>query len=220
MYYNYSKSIYKYILIYIRMARIISIEGNIGSGKSTLVNYLKNTLDKDKYVFVDEPVNTWQSIRDNEGVDIISKFYEDQQKYAFSFQMLAYISRISAIKKVINKGKIVITERCVNTDKEVFAKMLYDDKLIEDINYKIYNMWFDEFNKDIKVDKIVYLQTEPVLCSQRIKQRNREGEHISLDYLCKCHNYHEDWISNIPNKIILDGKMQTQELPIHEIVKL
>lgn len=185
-----------------------------------MVNYLKNTLDKNKYVFVDEPVNTWQSITDNEGVDIISKFYEDQQKYAFSFQMLAYISRISAIKKVINKSKIVITERCVNTDKEVFAKMLYDDKLIEDINYKIYNMWFDEFNKDIKVDKIVYLQTDPVLCSQRIKQRNREGEDINLDYLCRCHNYHEDWISNIPNKIILDGKIQTQDLPIHEIVKL
>ena len=202
------------------MVQIISIEGNIGSGKSTLVNYLKNTLDKNKYVFVDEPVNTWQSITDNEGVDIISKFYEDQQKYAFSFQMLAYISRISAIKKVINKSKIVITERCVNTDKEVFAKMLYDDKLIEDINYKIYNMWFDEFNKDIKVDKIVYLQTDPVLCSQRIKQRNREGEDINLDYLCRCHNYHEDWISNIPNKIILDGKIQTQDLPIHEIVKL
>jgi len=202
------------------MAQIISIEGNIGSGKSTLVTYLKNTLDKDKYVFVDEPVNTWQSIRDNEGVDIISKFYEDQQKYAFSFQMLAYISRISAIKKVINNGKIVITERCVNTDKEVFAKMLYNDNLIEDINYKIYNMWFDEFNKDIKVDKFVYLQTDPSLCSQRIKQRNRQGEEINLDYLCKCHKYHEDWISNIPNKIILDGKIHTQDLPIHEIIKL
>ena len=81
-------------------------------------------------------------------------------------------------------------------------------------------MWFDEFNKDIKVDKIVYLQTDPVLCSQRIKQRNREGEDINLDYLCKCHKYHEDWISDIPNKIILDGKMQTQDLPIDEIVKL
>jgi deoxyadenosine/deoxycytidine kinase len=202
------------------MAQIISIEGNIGSGKSTLVTYLKNTLDKDKYVFVDEPVNTWQSIRDNEGVDIISKFYEDQEKYAFPFQMLAYISRISAIKKVINNGKIVITERCVNTDKEVFAKMLYDDNLIEDINYKIYNMWFDEFNKDIKVDKFVYLQTDPALCSQRIKQRNRQGEEINLDYLYKCHDYHENWISNIPNKIILDGKIHTQDLPIHEIIKL
>ncbi len=202
------------------MAYIISIEGNIGSGKSTLVNYLKNTLDKNKYIFVDEPVNTWQSITDNKGVDIISKFYEDQEKYAFSFQMLAYISRISAIKKVINNGKIVITERCVNTDKEVFAKMLYDDNLIEDINYNIYNMWFDEFNKDIKVNKYVYLQTDPVLCSQRIKQRNREGEDINLDYLRKCHKYHEDWISNIPNKIILDGKIQTQDLPIDEIINI
>ena len=202
------------------MVQIISIEGNIGSGKSTLVNYLKNTLDKNKYVFVDEPVNTWQSIKDNEGIDILSKFYNNKEKYAFSFQMLAYISRISAIKKVINDDKIIITERCVNTDKEVFAKMLYDDNLIEDINYQIYNMWFDEFNKDIKVNKFVYLQTEPILCSKRIKQRNREGEIINLDYLCKCHNYHENWITNIPNKIILDGKMRTEDLPIHEFITL
>jgi len=202
------------------MVQIISIEGNIGSGKSTLVNYLKNTLDKDKYVFVDEPVNTWQSIKDNEGVDILSKFYNNKEKYAFSFQMLAYISRISAIKKVMNDDKTIITERCVNTDKEVFAKMLYDDNLIEDINYQIYNMWFDEFNKDIKVNKFVYLQTDPILCSKRIKQRNREGEDINLDYLCKCHNYHESWISNIPNKIILDGKMRTEDLPIHEFITL
>ena len=202
------------------MVQIISIEGNIGSGKSTLVNYLKNTLDKDKYVFVDEPVNTWQSIKDNEGVDILSKFYNNKEKYAFSFQMLAYISRISAIKKVMNDDKTIITERCVNTDKEVFAKMLYDDNLIEDINYQIYNMWFDEFNKDIKVNKFVYLQTDPILCSKRIKQRNREGEDINLDYLCKCHNYHESWISNIPNKIILDGKIRTEDLPIHEFITL
>lgn len=202
------------------MVQIISIEGNIGSGKSTLVNYLKNTLDKDKYIFVDEPVNTWQSIKDNEGIDILSKFYNNKEKYAFSFQMLAYISRISAIKKVINDDKIIITERCVNTDKEVFAKMLYDDNLIEDINYQIYNMWFDEFNKDIKVNKFVYLQTDPILCSKRIKQRNREGEDIDLDYLCKCHNYHENWITNIPNKIILDGKMRTEDLPIHEFITL
>ena len=41
-----------------------------------------------------------------------------------------------------------------------------------------------------------------------------------LDYLCKCHNYHENWITNIPNKIILDGKMRTEDLPIHEFITL
>ena len=67
-------------------------------------------------------------------------------------------------------------------------------------------------------NKIVYLQTDPILCSKRIKQRNREGEDINLDYLCRCHDYHEDWISKISNKVILDGKILTQDLPINEII--
>ena len=73
------------------MPKIISIEGNIGSGKSTFVNYLKNNLDEKKYCIVDEPVNIWKEITDISGNNIISKFYEDKEKYGFSFQMLAYI---------------------------------------------------------------------------------------------------------------------------------
>ena len=117
------------------MTRIISIEGNIGSGKSTLVKKLKSALPEDTYYFVDEPVDIWQSIQDTSGVNIINKFYSDQARYAFSFQMMAYISRVSMLKQAIreNPGKIIVTERCVDTDREVFAKMLYDDGLIEEI---------------------------------------------------------------------------------------
>ena len=67
--------------------------------------------------------------------------------------MMAYISRISLLKKAIksNPGKIIISERCVLTDKNVFAKMLYDSGKIEEVNYKIYLQWFDEFIEDIPV---------------------------------------------------------------------
>ena len=72
---------------------IYSIEGNIGSGKSTLVNMLKIEQENNKnIVFMDEPVCIWESIKDKEGTNIIEKFYGNTPKYAFSFQMMAYIS--------------------------------------------------------------------------------------------------------------------------------
>ena len=60
------------------MSQIYSIEGNIGSGKSTLVRMLKEYFkDNDKIIFADEPVEDWMSVKDNSGEDILSKFYAD-----------------------------------------------------------------------------------------------------------------------------------------------
>ena len=93
---------------------IFSIDGNIGSGKSTIVRALKNALKNDKrFVFLEEPVSEWCDIKSKDGKTILEKFYTDQTKYAFSFQMMAYISRLSQIKRAIreNPGSHIITER-------------------------------------------------------------------------------------------------------------
>jgi len=111
------------------MSQIISIEGNIGSGKSTILNSLKEYFKSNqKIVFLQEPVAEWNEIRDKNNITILSKFYENQKKYSFAFQMMAYISRLSLLKDTIAKypDSIIITERCLNTDRHVFAKMLYD----------------------------------------------------------------------------------------------
>ncbi len=80
------------------MVQIVSIEGNIGSGKSTVVNtlceYFNGRESNGNVYFLEEPVNEWVKIQDLEGKNIIEKFYEDQDKYSFSFQMMAYISRL------------------------------------------------------------------------------------------------------------------------------
>ena len=120
------------------MSRIISIEGNIGSGKSTLVHNLQSHFKNKNInaIFIQEPVNIWNSIRDNNGT-ILEQFYKDQEKFSFSFQMMAYISRLSVLKNAIkqNPNAIIITERSLYTDKFVFAKMLYDNKKISDIDF-------------------------------------------------------------------------------------
>lgn len=187
---------------------IYSIEGNIGSGKSTLVDVLKKYYENNENViFMDEPVTMWESIIDRNGVNIIENFYSDTEKYAFSFQMMAYISRISMLKKIIknNNNKIIICERSVYTDKNVFAKMLYDNEDIEEMNYQIYLKWFDEFIEEIDIYGIIYVRAEPEISYERVIKRSRKGEFIPLEYLKKCHNYHDNWILNEFDTLILDA---------------
>jgi len=193
---------------------IISIEGNIGSGKSTLVANLGKELEswfpKQHVLFLQEPVDVWNTIKDENGVTILENFYKNQEKYAFSFQMMAYISRLSLLKKTVREypNSIIICERSMCTDKEVFAKMLHDDKKIDIINYTIYNKWFDEFISDIPFDGIIYVKTDPGVCQERIKTRGRKGETIPLSYSNKCHLYHELWMQGTSVDILeLDGNI-------------
>ena len=190
------------------MTYIFSIEGNIGSGKSTLVKELQksvpNILDK-KVVYVQEPVNEWSKIKDKKGETILEKFYADQHKYAFSFLMMAYISRLALLRNIVreNPDAIIITERSVFTDREVFAKMLYDEGKIEDVDYQIYLKWVDEFIEEIPITGLIYVTTTPEKSKQRVDLRARMGESIPLSYLQRCHNYHESWIKNIKKQVCL-----------------
>jgi deoxyadenosine/deoxycytidine kinase len=175
------------------MSLIISIDGNIGSGKSTILNHLRERLSGNKkYVFVDEPVKEWSKI-EHEGITILEKFYGNTEKYSFSFQMMAYITRLNMLKTAVkeNPNSIIITERCLYTDKFVFAKMLYDQKQINPYEYQIYNKWFDEFISDLPEHKFFFIKSDPNKSKERINKRKRVGEdNISIDYLSSCEKYH------------------------------
>ena len=195
--------------------KIIAIEGNIGSGKSTLVSKLeeifKNNTD---YYFLQEPVSIWNTIKDENGVTILEKFYNETEKYAFQFQMMAYISRLSILREALkNKNaKYIITERSIYTDSNVFAKMLYDDKKISLIEYTIYKKWFDEFISEIPISKIIYVKTDPEVAHQRVIIRNRTGEQIPIEYLTRCHDYHEKWLKKQDCEMItLNGNINIYE---------
>lgn len=193
------------------MTIIISIEGNIGSGKSTYVKILQEYIEKyyseDAY-FLEEPVSTWQNINNEDGKNIIECFYEDQCKYSFSFQMLAYISRLALLNDAIQKGyKYIFTERCVYTDKNVFAKMLFESGKIDKINYNIYNKWFEHFLDNSTDYRYIYIKTKPIVAYERVIKRARSGEDIPLEYLNKCSEYHDNWLENVDSTklFILDG---------------
>ncbi len=198
--------------------RIISIDGNIGSGKSTLVSDLKERFKDAKNIcFLQEPVDLWNTIRDENDVTILENYYKDQHKYAFSFQMMAYISRLSMLKNEIHKNKydIIITERSTNTDRYVFAKMLFDDKKIDKIQYAIYLKWFDEFIEELPQIEVIYVRTTPKVAHERVKKRAREGESvIELEYLERCHQYHEEWLSREKGlNLVFDGNINIFDEP-------
>jgi deoxyadenosine/deoxycytidine kinase len=201
------------------MTTIISIEGNIGSGKTTLMTALREHYkDNRSVIFLREPVDEWESIKDTEGNSMLKKFYADQEKYSFSFQMMAYISRLSILRNAVreNPEAIFITERTLDSDKNIFAAMLYDQGKIEDVNYQIYLRWFEEFKADLPITHFVYVRTEPENCYERVHRRAREGEEvIPLEYLKKCHEYHEIFLpTESANSILrLDGNEDIRKSP-------
>ena len=142
---------------------IISLDGNIGSGKSTTWEHLKSyyleTMNRKDICFVEEPVNEWHDVVDKDGIPILTNLYKNTTKYAFRFQIMAYISRLKLLRDAIKSGySIIISERCVKTDKEVFCQMLYDAGDIEHDEYLIYNKWFNEFIEDVDISGLVYLE--------------------------------------------------------------
>jgi deoxycitidine kinase/deoxyguanosine kinase len=202
----------------LRPKRFVSIEGNIGSGKSTLLANLKTALkDNPNVVFLKEPVDEWEKIKDSNGCTMLQKFYGNQERYSFPFQMMAYISRLAAFKNAVAENPqatVFITERSLDTDKYVFAQMLYDDNKIEDVNFQIYRKWFDTFAQEFPVAGLIYVNTLPEICHQRITKRSRDGEGcIPLDYLQNCSNYHDYMMSVMSDSPILtlDGNVDIYE---------
>ena len=187
--------------------KFISIEGNIGSGKSTLVEELKRHIHNERICFLEEPVELWNTIMDKDGITMIENYYKDTKKYAFSFQMMAYISRLSILKKAIesNQYDVILSERCLYTDKHVFCQMLYDNNLIDHLEYSVYNKWFDEFNI-ISHIQYVYLKTDPQISYERVLKRSRMGESIPFDYLETCSQYHDNWLCK--DTLVIDANVE------------
>ena len=92
-------------LFHLLLMVLISIEGNIGSGKSTLLKIIRETYkDNKNIIFIDEPVNEWLNIKNSDNKNILELFYNDKKKYSFSFQILAYITRLRKILEAIKNN--------------------------------------------------------------------------------------------------------------------
>ncbi len=185
-------------------AVLVSLEGSIGSGKSTLINALKER--HPDWHFIDEPVSTWQALKNEAGEDLLQVFYKDIKRYSYTFQNCALLSRAINIQKKIEAWRaggcdgscVFVTERCLETDYHVFAQMLKDDGMMDSMEWGLYKMWYD-YIKDMStpLTGIVYVNTPPDICADRIKQRGRSGEEkIGSSYLENLDKYQRGWLSN------------------------
>jgi deoxyadenosine/deoxycytidine kinase len=182
---------------------IFTIEGNIGSGKTTILKEIDHLKFDKHHIVVFEQVKEWSEIKDNDGKDILSLFYQDKKKYSYIFQSYVLFSRIHHLLDTIrqNPDAIIICERSHFTDLYVFAKTLHETSDISDIEWKVYNVWHSKIRElfNITISGIIYIQTDPEICYNRIKIRSRTGEEtIPLDYLQLLDKKHNDWLINRP----------------------
>tara|TARA_B100001989_G_C24367007_1_gene377419 strand:- start:45 stop:692 length:648 start_codon:yes stop_codon:yes gene_type:complete len=197
------------------MTIIISIEGNIGSGKSSVIEKLKKKYPN--FYYLQEPVDVWTNNTDENGKTILDLFYENNTRWAYTFQNLAYITRVQQILAVKDKYDVIITERSIFTDRNVFAKILEQDGHINKIEKGLYDQWFEFLKQDVKVDGYIYIKADPKTSLERIRKRNRPGEeNITLEYLEKLHKAHNEWLIQ-ENTTNIDGNDEMSNDYIHNI---
>jgi deoxyadenosine/deoxycytidine kinase len=170
------------------------IEGNIGCGKTTLIRQLKA---RDDFEVIEEPVDVWKSIVNEEGENILGLFYKESNKYAYIFQTIVFKTRIMALEKPQTK-QVRFSERSIWTDKNIFSKNCYEIGFMNTIEKNTYDVWFNWLESKItrKPDGIIYLRAEPQVCLERMHKRDRTEEStVSLDYLTNIHEKHEAWLN-------------------------
>ena len=202
-----------------RRTGIITVEGLIGAGKTTLCQMLRERLEGTtvagrSIVFVAEPVDVWSTFIDADGKPMLALFYANPKKWAFSFQMMAYISRLAALKKAReeNPDAIIVAERSLEADRYVFAQMLLDDGCINTVDHKVYTHWFDTFASDYCPDLVLYLDTPVDIAEARILSRARSGEDpIERSYLDSLAAYTNRWLDTTSG-------VRTSKFPLPSIV--
>ena len=191
------------------MSKIFIVEGNIGSGKSTFLTRVKDIL-KDDVQIIYEPLDEWLSVKDENGKNILDYFYSDMERFCYAFQSMAFITRYQKTLTIDKSKKYVFIERSIFSDKKIFAENCRKNKIMSEIEWNIYNEWFESLSKLITFEhQFIYLRCSPEVSYQRLKGRNREEEkEVPLGYLRELHQRHEDWLSNSEeDSIIINGEL-------------
>lgn len=171
---------------------MIAVHGNIGSGKSTLIKRL--SMMNNKYIAYLEPVQTWQ---DN---GLLKLLYCDPEQYAFTFQVLALLTRLKQYSEYAEnkENNIMIWERGIESDK-IFQNILTRHKFISSLEIDVLNASYKP-----KALLNIYIRTPPEVCLQRILSRGRDEEKdITYIYLKELHDEHEEVLKNC---YVIDGE--------------
>ena len=151
--------------------QFITIEGNIGAGKTTLSNILAQKLNAKLILeeFADNP--------------FLPKFYEKPDQYAFPLELFFMGGRYKQLKDFLNTQDLF---QQVTISDYLFTKCLLFAKVnLPGEEFRLYQKLFDIIHQQISVpDILIYLHAPVQKLQDNIKKRNRSYEQdIKDDYL-------------------------------------
>jgi deoxyguanosine kinase len=149
----------------------ITIEGNIGAGKTTLAQILSNKLNARLILeeFAENP--------------FLSKFYENPKQYAFPVELFFMAERYKQLSELVQSKDLFQT---VTISDYLFSKcMLFAKVNLSDEEYRLYQKLFEILhNQTIQPDILIYLHVPVSRLQVNIRKRNRPYEQrIPDDYL-------------------------------------
>ena len=161
----------------IKSKKIYALEGNIGSGKTTIMKIISNHF-KD-VEFIEEPVKQWQNLG---GMNLLDSFYSDPKRWGFSFEFFSMLTKIESLLKAAESDKpIIIIERSIFSNR-VFMDLSKELGKLDTMEYcmltNVYNFYLTHVYPQIS--GIIYLDTPVEECINRITRRNR-GEECSIE---------------------------------------
>jgi len=165
---------------------IIAIAGNIGVGKTSLVEFLTSTYNITPFY---EP---------NDENPYLADFYKDMKRWSFHSQLFFLSNKFRIHQQVDLSEGVVVQDRTIFEDVEIFATALHDMKKISDRDWNTYHQFYKNIIASIKPpDLMIYLKCSIRTIRKRIKIRGREMEQdIPLSYLKRLDKLYDNWIKN------------------------
>ncbi|XP_022239946.1 thymidine kinase 2, mitochondrial-like [Limulus polyphemus] len=150
----------------------VSVEGNIGSGKTALLEYFSSNFPET--MVLQEPVERWRNVK---GHNLLSLMYKDSARWSLTFQTYVQLTMIN-LHRTSHTSPVKLMERSIFSAKYCFVENLYKSGAMPEVEYIVLSEWFDWLvnNEDVHLDLIVYLQTKPEVVLERIHKRCREEE--------------------------------------------
>ncbi|XP_050311528.1 deoxynucleoside kinase-like [Anthonomus grandis grandis] len=195
----------------------VSIEGNIGAGKSTLIRYFQGMEGIETYA---EPIDWWRNV---DGHNLLELLYTDIHQWLKVFQSYVQFTRLS-IQTTPPKNSsttVQMFERSVQNNRFCFMEQAYANGYLHSADYAVLDQWYRwiRANVDISLDLIVYLRSSPDVVYERVKKRARPEEAgLSLEYLKQLHDSHEQWLMTDDDRfntipvLVLDADKTLEEI--------
>jgi deoxyadenosine/deoxycytidine kinase len=172
----------------------IVISGNIGVGKTTLSEKISKKFNWELQL---------EEVKDNPYLD---DFYKSMKDWSFHLQIFFLNSRFNQIQKISESNNVVIQDRSIYEDYEVFTKTLFDSGVLMEREFNNYKRLYNTILKYInEPDLLIYLRNLNIdKIISNIDKRSRKFEKsIDKEYLKKLNIYYENWIKKHPQEKIL-----------------